>query len=84
MYEQRNFMIFSTSETGSIDFNEVLETSAETLRLSVDGSKSFVKWDGETVPTSVDNLTTKEGPYTYQQIVTILTGSEWADDLELP
>jgi hypothetical protein len=84
MYEQRNFMIFSTSETGSIDFTEVLETSAETLRLSVDGSKSFVKWDGETVPTSVDNLTTKEGPYTHQQILTILTGSEWADDLELP
>jgi len=77
-------MIFSTSETGSIDFNEVLETSAETLRLSVDGSKSFVKWDGETVPTSVDNLTTKEGPYTYEEIRTILTGSEWADDLELP
>jgi hypothetical protein len=84
MYEQRNFMIFSTSETGSIDFTEVLETSSETLRLSVDGSKSFVKWDGETVPTSVDNLTTKEGPYTHQQILTILTGSEWVDDLELP
>ncbi len=82
MYEQRNFMIFSTSETGSIDFNEVLETSAETLRLSVDGSKSFVKWDGETVPTSVDNLTTKEGPYTHQQILTILTGSEWVDTSE--
>ena len=83
MYEQRNFMIFSTSETGSIDFNEVLETSAETLRVSVDGSKSFVKWDGD-IPTSVSSLTTKEGPYTHQQILTILTGSEWADDLELP
>jgi len=83
MYEQRNFMIFSTSETGSIDFSEVLETSAETLRLSVDGSKSFVKWDGD-IPTSVSSLTTKEGPYTHQQILTILTGSEWADDLELP
>lgn len=82
MYEQRNFMIFSTSETGSIDFNEVLETSAETLRLSVNGSKSFVKWDSEIIPTSVDNLTTKEGPYTHQQILTILTGSEWADNTE--
>ena len=83
MYEQRNLMIFSTSETGSIDFNEVLETSAETLRLSVDGSKSFVKWDGD-IPTSVSSLTTKEGPYTYTEIMTILTGSEWVDDLELP
>jgi len=82
MHEQRNFMIFSTSETGSIDFSEVLETSTQTLRLSVDGSKSFVKWDGETVPTSVASLTTKEGPYTYDEIVTILTGSEWTDTTE--
>jgi len=81
MYEQRNFMIFSTSETGSIDFSEVLETSSETLRLSVDGSKSFVKWDGD-IPTSVSSLTTKEGPYTYTEIITILTGSEWTDTSE--
>ena len=83
MYTNRNFMIFSTSETGSIDFNEVLETSAETLRLSVDGSKSFVKWDSEIIPTTVDSLTTKEGPYTYEEIVTILTGSFWVDDSEI-
>ena len=82
MYENRNFMIFSTSETGSIDFSEVLETSSETLRLNVSGSKSFVKWDGETVPTSVAGLTTKEGPYTYTEIVTILTGSDWTDTTE--
>ena len=82
MYEQRNFMIFSTSETGSIDFSEVLETSSETLRLNLSGSKSFVKWDGETIPTSVDVLTTKEGPYTYEEILTILTGSEWTDTTE--
>ena len=82
MYEQRNFMIFSTSETGSIDFSEVLETSSETLRLNVSGSKSFVKWDGETVPASVAGLTTKEGPYTYTEIVTILAGSDWTDTTE--
>jgi hypothetical protein len=74
-------MIFSTSETGSIDFNEVLETSAETLRVSVDGSKSFVKWDGD-IPTSVSSLTTKEGPYNHNEILTILTGSEWTDTSE--
>jgi len=81
MYEQRNFMIFSTSETGSIDFSEVLETSSETLRLNVSGSKSFVKWDGD-IPTSVSSLTTKEGPYTYEEIKNILTGSDWTDTSE--
>ena len=81
MYTNRNFMIFSTSETGSIDYNEVLETSSETLRLSVNGSKSFVKWDSEIIPTTVDSLTTKEGPYTYEEIRTILTGSDWVEDI---
>jgi hypothetical protein len=76
-------MIFNTSETGSIDFNDVAETSVDTLRLNVSGSRTFVKWDGD-IPTSVSSLTTKEGPYTHQQILTILTGSEWVDDLELP
>jgi len=83
MYEQRNFMIFSTSETGSIDFSEVLETSSETLRLNLSGSKSFVKWDGETIPTSVSSLTTKEGPYTYEEIKNILTGSDWTEEIEM-
>jgi len=79
MSNNRDFMIFDTSETGSIDFNNVLETSAATLRLNVSGSRTFVKWDGD-VPTSVSSLTTKEGPYTHQQILTILTGSEWTDN----
>jgi len=81
MYTTRNFMIFSTSETGSIDFNDVVETSVDTLRLNVSGSRTFVKWNGD-IPTSVSSLTTKEGPYTHQQILTILTGSEWVDTLD--
>ena len=70
-------MIFDTSETGSINFDQVLETSINTLRLNVSNSQTFVKWEGETVPSSVNALTTKEGPYSYDQILNILTGSAW-------
>ena len=77
-YDNRRFMIFNVSELNQIDFNTVLETSAETVRKSVDETKTFVKWDG-TIPTCVSNLTTKEGPYTYEEILTILATSEWTD-----
>lgn len=77
MYEQRNFMIFSTSELDKINFNEVLETSSETVRKSIDGTMTFVKWDGEEIPPSVQNLVTKEGPYSYGEMLVILSGSEW-------
>ena len=77
IYESRQFMIFNVSELNNIDFSQVLETSNETVRKSVDNNKTFVKWDGETIPSSVESLTTKEGPYTYTEILDILSGTEW-------
>ena len=78
MFENRNYMILSTSETGSVDFNEVLETSSQTLRLSVDESLTFVKWEGD-IPSSVSSLSTKEGPYTHSEILSILSTEIWTD-----
>ena len=71
-YGQRQFMIFNVSELPLIDFTQVLETSIDTVRKSVDETKTFVKWDGNVTPSSVDSLTTKEGPYTYEEILNIL------------
>lgn len=79
---ERNYMIFNTSETGSIDFTEVLETSKDTLRLNLSGSKTFVKWEGVVTPESVNLLTTKEGPYNSIEIREILSTSEWVDYTE--
>ena len=78
-FDNRHYVIFDTSETGSIDFTQVLETSIETLRLSLNGSQTFVKYNGDTMPSSVSSLTTKEGPYSHDEILNILTGSEWTD-----
>ena len=78
-YNNRNFMIFSVTELPNIDFTQVCETSIDTVRKSVDGTKTFVKWDGEEIPSSVDALTTKEGPYTYGEIIVILATEEWTD-----
>jgi len=77
-YENREFMIFNVSELNQINFNEVLETSADTVRKSVDLTKTFVKWDG-TIPQCVSDLTTKEGPYTYDEILVILATPFWTD-----
>lgn len=82
IYEHRNFMIFNVSELDTIDFSQVLETSAETVRKSTDGTKTFVKWD-EDVPSCVTNLTTKEGPYTYAEILDILNGPDWTQQLSI-
>jgi hypothetical protein len=76
-YNNRNFMIINVSELDTIDFTQVLETSKDTVRKSIDETKTFVKWDGD-IPSSVSSLTTKEGPYTYEEILTILSTPEWS------
>ena len=46
----RKYMIFNISELNVINFTEVMETSVDTVRKSVDQTKTFVKWDERTVP----------------------------------
>jgi hypothetical protein len=75
-YDNRKFMIFNVSELQDINFTEVLETSIDTVRKSIDEQKTFVKWDGA-IPECVTNLVTKEGPYTYDEIILILDTPEW-------
>lgn len=81
---ERNYVIFDMSEVGTINFSEVMETSQDTLRLSVDGTKSFVKYEG-TQPASVAALTTKSQEYSHAEILEILATSEWTAPMnEMP
>jgi hypothetical protein len=77
----KEFMIFDCIELVNIDFTEVMETSIETVRKSIDGTKTFVKWDSVEIPKSVENLKTKDGPYTYDEISIILQNPEWTKEI---
>jgi hypothetical protein len=77
-FEHREYLILPVSELTKVDFNLVLETSAETVRKSIDQTKTFVKWDAE-APAFVATISGAEGPYTYEEILDILTGVEWTN-----
>jgi hypothetical protein len=81
--ENRTYLIFNVAELNKINFDEVLETSSETLRKSLDGNKTFIKWEGDT-PSFVSNLTTAEGPYNQTQILNILNTNVWTSPNPLP
>ena len=70
----RTYVILDAAEVSSVDFNQVLETSADTLRYSVDGTKTFVKFEGDT-----PSFLIGEPQYTHAEILSILSGPEWTD-----
>lgn len=74
----RSYLIIQASDIGSVDFAAVRETSAETVRYSVDSTKAFIKWEGDR-PAFVAGLSNTEGPYTDAEIKTILATDAWTD-----
>ena len=82
-YANRRFVIFNVTELPLIDFNQVYETSIDTVRKSVDETQTFVKYDIPE-PSSVAALTTKSIEYTYDEILEILATPEWTNPEPFP
>lgn len=79
-YPDRRFVIFNVTELSSINFTQVFETDSDTVRKSVDKTKTFVKYDMPQ-PSSVAALTTKSQEYTYDEMLNILATSEWTSPI---
>lgn len=70
-----NYVIIDSSEVNSVDFDQVAETSADTLRYSLDGTKTFVKYEG-TQPFFLNG----KQEYSNSEILAILATDEWTSD----
>ena len=68
-------LIIGVSELSSVSFSEVNETQSN-IKYSMDGQKFRISWNNDN-PSFIDNLTTKEGPYSDEDMVIILTNHEW-------
>ncbi len=73
----RTFIFFNSSEKGILDYSQLVETSQATLRLSLDGTKTFVSYETETMPDTIQSLTSYTGPFTYEETLTLLQTAEW-------
>ena len=72
----RKYVIINSDEVSSVNFDQVDETSADTLRYSLDNSQTFVKFDTDTTPSFLDGKT----QYTHSEILAILATDEWTPD----
>ena len=71
----RTYVIIDASEVSSVDFDQVLQADADKLRYSVDGTKTFVKYEG-TQPFFLLGKT----EYNHEEILSILSGPDWTSD----
>ena len=65
-FPNRRWLVIPSSITESIDFNQVLEASPESLRFSIDGTKTFIKYEiNEVLETTTNTFT---NPKTLEEV----------------
>jgi len=69
------YVTILAEHVANIDFNQVLETSEETLRYNNDRSLALLKFEGNT-PSFLEGKTT----YDYEQIMEILDSPDWTQE----
>lgn len=70
-FPNRRWLVIPATEVENVNFNQVLESSADSLRYSVDGSQTFVKYEVKVVEetyteTHIDPETNEEVTTTVQ------------------
>jgi len=72
------YVIYNMENVDTIDFTQVLEDTVDTLRLSVNGTKTVLKFEGET-PDFLVGLQ----QHTHSEILPIMKSDEWSKELEI-
>jgi len=80
-FENRKYVVIPTAEIVNVNFTEVLETAPNTCHYNVDGTKTFVKYEGD-MPVSVSSIVGISQEYTHQEILDLLSTPEWTQGID--
>jgi hypothetical protein len=78
------YVTLSVTEISQLDFSQIEQTSAETLRKSIDETQTIVKWITDAgVPSCISSLTTKSPYMTHDEALTLMETPAWTDPTPL-
>lgn len=70
----RQYVILNADEVSTVNFDEVLESSSDTLRYNIAGDQTFVKYEGAQ-PRSLYGKDT----LSHSAMLTVLEGEAWTE-----
>lgn len=77
-YSDRTYAFADWADIGSVDFAQVMETSAGTVRKSIDETMFILKWYTAAEPTFItDNSVTLQWSGSHSQCLQQLVGPNW-------
>ncbi len=78
----RTYAIIKLEDIDKIDFAQIGETSAFTIRKSLDDTQFVIKWKDGYTPTFINNgSVVPVGTYTHAEILAIMATPAWSEPI---
>jgi len=84
MHNTRTYAVINLTDISLIDFSQIGETSASTIRKSLDDTQFVIKWQDGYTPTFItDGSVVPVGTYDHHAILELMATSAWSEPIEV-
>ena len=84
MHNTKTYATINLTDIGLIDFAQIGQTSASTVRKSLDNTQFVIKWEEGYVPTFItDSLVIPVGTYDHHAILELMATPEWSEEIPI-
>ena len=84
MHNTKTYAVINLSDIGLIDFSQIVQTSASTVRKSLDNTQFVIKWEEGYVPTFItDSTVIPLGTYDHHAILELMATPEWSEEIPI-
>ena len=82
MHNTRTYAVINLTDVGLIDFSQVGETSASTIRKSLDNTQFVIKWEDGYTPTFItDSSVVPVATYDHHGILELMGTAAWSEPI---
>ncbi len=82
MHNNKTYAVINLTDIGLIDFTQVAESSASTIRKSLDDTQFVIKWENGYTPTFImDGTVVPVGTYDHHAILELMSTDKWSEEI---
>jgi len=83
MHNNKTYAVINLTDISLIDFTQVAQSSASTIRKSLDDTQFVIKWQEGYTPTFItDASVIPVGTYDHHAILELMSTEKWSEPIE--
>jgi hypothetical protein len=84
MHNNKTYAVINLTDISLIDFSQVAQSSASTVRKSLDNTQFVIKWQDGYEPTFIaDGTVIPVGTYDHHAILELMSTDKWSEPIEV-